>query len=105
MNDCTGLRAIATDGASGVGLAPPELLERALRISAVCGRHGLPVRAAAARFPLGHPAVAAVLLGLRSPSEVHDAVDQFHRPLPAALWDDLREAGLLGADVPFPEGS
>jgi len=85
--------------------APPELLERALRIAAVCGQHGLPVRAAAARFPLGHPAVAAVLLGLRSPYEVRDAVEQYHRRIPDALWDDLRKAGLLGADTPTPQGS
>ena len=85
--------------------APPELLERALRIAAVCGRHGLPVRAAAARFPRGHPAVAGVLLGLRSPYEVHDAVEQFHRRIPDTLWDDLRNAGLLDVDTPTPEGS
>jgi D-threo-aldose 1-dehydrogenase len=85
--------------------APTDLLERALRIAAVCERHDLPIRAAAARFPLGHPAVAAVLLGLRSPHEVRDAVEQFHRPVPDTLWDDLRDSGLLNADTPTPGGS
>ena len=102
----SGLLADPRPGATfDYAAAPDELVARALRIKAVCERHGLPVRAAAARFPLGHPAVVAVLLGLRSPYEVHDAVEQFHRPLPDALWDDLRDADLLNTHTPTPEGS
>jgi D-threo-aldose 1-dehydrogenase len=102
----TGLLADPRPGATfDYTAAPDALLARALRIKEVCEHHGLPVRTAAARFPLGHPAVAAVLLGLRSPYEVHDAVEQFQRRVPGALWDELRDAGLLGAHVPTPEGS
>ena len=48
--------------------APQPVLDRALRLQAVCERHGVPLRAAALRFPFGHPAVASVLTGARSPS-------------------------------------
>ncbi|MFJ8112377.1 aldo/keto reductase [Streptomyces sp. NPDC096132] len=81
---------------------PEGLLRHALRLQELCERHGVPLRAAAARFPLGHPAVAAVLIGLRSGEQVLDAVEQFRRPVPDALWHELRTAGLLEAGVPVP---
>jgi D-threo-aldose 1-dehydrogenase len=68
----------------------------------VCERHGVPLRAAALRFPFGHPAVAGVLLGCRSAAEVRDAVAMARATVPSVLWDDLRAAGLLAQDVPVP---
>lgn len=82
--------------------APRPVLERALRLLAVAERHGVPLRAAALRFPFGHPAVASVLTGARSPAEVSDTVEQLRRPVPDALWDDLRAEGLLPPDAPVP---
>ncbi|WP_030664208.1 aldo/keto reductase [Streptomyces rimosus] len=82
--------------------APREVLDRVLRIRAVTERHGVPLRAAALAFPFGHPAVASVLVGARSAAEVRDAAAQWRRPVPAALWDELRAEGLLGDDVPVP---
>ncbi|WP_127357433.1 aldo/keto reductase [Actinacidiphila soli] len=75
--------------------APGALLDRALRIQAVAGRHGVPLRAAALGFPLDHPAVASVLVGARSPYEIQDAAAMLRHPVPDALWDDLRAEGLL----------
>ncbi|MEU1485685.1 aldo/keto reductase [Streptomyces sp. NPDC005752] len=75
--------------------APAALLERALRIRDVAEGHGVPLRAAALRYPLRHPAVAGVLVGTRSPDEARDAAAQLRRPVPDALWADLRAAGLL----------
>ncbi|GAA0608133.1 aldo/keto reductase [Streptomyces crystallinus] len=69
--------------------APPALLARALRLKAVCERHGVPLRAAALAFPLRHPAVASVLVGARSAAEVRDAAELFGRPVPQALWEEL----------------
>ncbi|MEE1821473.1 aldo/keto reductase [Streptomyces sp. BE20] len=84
--------------------APAALVERARRMQEVCERHGVPLRAAAARFPFGHPAVAGVLIGLRTPDEVTDAVEQYSQPIPHGLWQDLRAEGLLPGDVPVPPG-
>ncbi|WP_328947004.1 aldo/keto reductase [Streptomyces sp. NBC_00250] len=82
--------------------APPDLLSRALDLRAVCERHGVPLRAAALRFPFGHPAVASVLVGTRSAAEARDAAAMLGHPVPDALWSELKERGLLPADVPTP---
>jgi D-threo-aldose 1-dehydrogenase len=67
--------------------APAALVERARAIEAACARYGVPLRAAAARFPLRDPAVAAVLIGARSPAEIADAVSLRAAVIPDALWD------------------
>ncbi|WP_259454059.1 aldo/keto reductase [Streptomyces ginkgonis] len=82
--------------------APAPLVRRALRIQEIAGRHGVPLRAAALRFPLGHPAVASVLVGARSAAEVRDAVAMFRHPIPDGLWEELRAEGLLPAHIPVP---
>lgn len=82
--------------------APQPVLDRALRLLAVSERHGVPLRAAALRFPFGHPAVAGLLAGARSPQEVRDTVEQLRRPIPQALWDELRAEGLLAPGTPVP---
>jgi D-threo-aldose 1-dehydrogenase len=82
--------------------APADLIERALAIRDVCARHDVPLRAVAVQFPLGHPAVATVLVGARSAEEVIDAVDMFSVDIPGQLWLDLKRAGLLPDEVPVP---
>lgn len=83
--------------------APDDLLQRALRIEAVAARHGVPLRAAALHYSLGHPAVAGALVGTRSAREVRDAADLLAQDVPTALWDDLLAEGLLPKDGPLPE--
>jgi D-threo-aldose 1-dehydrogenase len=73
--------------------APAALVRRALELEAACGRYGVPLRAAAARFPLRHPAVASVLIGARSAAEISDAIALRDLDIPAALWDDLAALG------------
>ena len=70
--------------------APPAVVERARRIGEACERHGVPLAAAALQFPLGHPAVACVLVGARSRAEVVLDVALFAHPVPDGLWDELR---------------
>ena len=82
--------------------APPEVVERARRLQAVCERHGVPLPAAALQFPLGHPAVASVVVGARSTAELDEDVGMFRWPIPAALWADLRRQGLIDAEAPTP---
>jgi D-threo-aldose 1-dehydrogenase len=92
----SGLLADPRPGATfDYAAAPDDLLQRALRVKAVCERHGVPLRAAALRFPLDHPAVRSVLVGARSAAEITDAAAMIAHPVPAALWDDLRTKGLL----------
>ena len=69
--------------------AGQELLGRALRMQQVCERYGVPLRAAAARYPLRQPAVAGVLLGLRDAAQVQDALAQYRLEIPEELWAEL----------------
>ena len=82
--------------------APPEILERVRRIAAVCQAHGTELATAAARFPLGHPAVASVVLGAVTTDEVARNVAAFDQPVPEGLWRDLVSEVLLRADAPTP---
>ena len=45
--------------------ASPEILARVARIEGICARFGVPLGAAAAQFPLGHPVITSVVLGAR----------------------------------------
>lgn len=82
--------------------APPEMLDRARAIKAVCDRHGVPLKAAALQFILAHPAVAAVIPGAASVAEVEENARMVEAPIPAALWPELKEAGLLDPAAPVP---
>ncbi len=82
--------------------APPEIVARVARVEAVCRAHGVPLPVAAVQFPLGHPAVASVILGATEPAEVERNVAALHNRVPAALWRDLIAEGLLRADAPMP---
>src|SRR4051812_48317730 len=59
--------------------APADVLARVHRIADVLERHATTLPAAAAQFPLAHPAVATVCLGARSAEQVERN---------AALFDD-----------------
>jgi D-threo-aldose 1-dehydrogenase len=75
-------------------------LERAHRIADVCQAHGVSLPQAAMAFPLAHPAVAGVVVGMRSAQEVRDDADLFAAGVPASLWGDLRNQGLLDDRTP-----
>jgi D-threo-aldose 1-dehydrogenase len=92
------------DGRGSYDYAPaaPELVERVRALAAVCASWDVPLQAAAVQFPLGHPAVACVLVGCRSAAEVEEDARLFELELPAGLWDELRAERLLPADVPVP---
>ena len=82
--------------------APPDVVERAQRLAAVCARHGVSLKAAAVQFPLAHPAVASVIAGVRSIEHLDEYDDLFRVPIPTALWDELREERLIPHEAPTP---
>jgi D-threo-aldose 1-dehydrogenase len=82
--------------------APPELVRRALDIADVCGEFGVPLRAAALRFPFGHPSVVSAVVGAATPAEVRDNAALFSYDIPDAMWASLVERGLLAEDIPLP---
>ena len=80
-------------------LASTTVRDRVARIEGVARTHGVPLRAAALQFALGHPVVSQVMVGVRSAAEVADAEAMFRQPVPAAFWSALQEQGLLAQDV------
>jgi D-threo-aldose 1-dehydrogenase len=82
--------------------APPEVVTRVNAIKAVCDSHRVPLAAAALQFPLAHPAVAAVIPGPRNVEELHANLGLMQTPIPARLWADLRDAGLLHPEAATP---
>lgn len=82
--------------------APAPLLERARKIREVCDRHGVPLKAAALQFPLGHPSVACVVVGCRSVDQLNESIRMFETEIPPALWQELKHKGLLREEAPTP---
>jgi D-threo-aldose 1-dehydrogenase len=86
------LAAPTPDATYDYAAAPGSLISRALRLQEICAQAGVPLRAAAARFPLAHPAVASVLIGARNAAEVTDAITLRGLDIPPELWKSLATA-------------
>ena len=86
------LAAPTPDATYDYAAAPGSLISRALRLQEICAESGVPLRAAAARFPLTHPAVASVLIGARNAAEVTDALTLRGLDIPPELWQSLATA-------------
>ncbi|MGI5351269.1 aldo/keto reductase [Streptomyces sp. CA-250714] len=82
--------------------ASAQLLRRAQQMADVCERYGVPLRAAALRFPFGHPSVVSAVVGAAAPEEVRDNARLTRRRIPTALWQQLVAEGLLDDDLPLP---
>ncbi len=82
--------------------ASPEVQARVRRLSEVCARHGVSLKAAALQFPLRHPAVKTILLGGRSVPHLEENIRLMQQPIPDGLWAELKALGLIGQDVPVP---
>lgn len=80
--------------------APQAVLDRVARIEAVCKRHGVRLIEAALQFPLQHPCVMSVIPGGQRPAEVESNRALLDVKIPAALWADLKQEGLMRADAP-----
>jgi len=82
--------------------ASEAILDRVGQIEAVCMAHGVKLAEAALAFPLAHPAVVSVIPGAVSPEQVRVNVENITKETPNALWRDLKDRGLVRADVPTP---
>jgi len=71
----------------------------------VCGRYGVPLPAAALQFPLAHPRVCTVLLGIRAIDELEKNLGWLDVPIPDDLWAELKHEGLLREDAPTPSSA
>jgi D-threo-aldose 1-dehydrogenase len=82
--------------------APPAIVKRTRELEAVCARHAVPLAAAALQFPLHHPAVISVAVGHERASEVARNLALLAQPVPAALWNEMKERALIPREAPTP---
>ena len=80
--------------------APPAVLAKAAALDAVCRRFDVPLAAAALQFPLAHPAVVSVIPGARDAAQLRQNAAWFELPIPPALWQALKQEGLLDERAP-----
>lgn len=75
--------------------AAPEVLAKAQQIHDAIRPYGVSVAAVGLQFPLRHPAVKAVLTGVRTAAELESNVTEFGAAIPQEVWADLESLGLI----------
>jgi len=75
--------------------APAEIIARTNRLHDVCDSFDVPLAAAAMQFPMMHPAVSSILIGVRTPEQIRTNVAWFEKEIPAQFWQTLRDEGLI----------
>jgi D-threo-aldose 1-dehydrogenase len=69
--------------------APEQVRDRVRRLTEICASYGVPLPAAALRYVLRNPVIAAVLVGARSPEEIRADAGYLDLEIPDALWGEL----------------
>lgn len=82
--------------------AGKAVLGRVERMEAVCARHGIALRAAALQFPLAHPAVKSLIIGMQSAAEYRDVQTCLDQPIPPQFWEEMRSEELIDGRAPLP---
>jgi D-threo-aldose 1-dehydrogenase len=82
--------------------APDALFARVAAIREICGRHEVPLPAAALQFCLGHPVVETVIPGARTARELRETLEWMEVEIPEALWQELKHEGLIAPAAPTP---
>ena len=85
----------ASDALYDYGPAPTELIARANAIADVCEEFGITLPDAALAYPLRHPAVVSVVVGMRTAEHVESAAERAATPIPDGFWRALSERGLV----------
>ena len=82
--------------------ASTELVDRAKRLTAVCSRHEVDLKATALQYVLAHPAVVSVIPGAQSVGELEENVAMAQADIPGSLWSDLKSEMLIPPDAVTP---
>lgn len=85
--------------------APADIVRRVDALAAVCREFDTPLQAAALQFPMAHPAVVSCIPGSRDAAQLRQNAAWFDRPIPPALWQALKQQGLIDERAPVDEGA
>lgn len=72
--------------------ADPDIIAQVEALRGVCDDYGVPLAAAAIRFPMRHPAATCVVIGAKTAAQLKQNVEWFDTDLPDAIWADLDTA-------------
>ncbi|GAA1717821.1 aldo/keto reductase [Brachybacterium phenoliresistens] len=81
------------DSSYEYGRVPREVWERAVALAETCREHGVSLPEAATHFPLRHPAIVNVTLGMRSPEQVASNLSRMQAQIPDELWEAIDAMG------------
>ncbi|MBK9747508.1 MAG: aldo/keto reductase [Chloroflexi bacterium] len=81
----------------------PAVLARVRALEAVCRHFEVPLHTVATQYPLAHPAVKALVVGFQSVREIQACLQALDQPIPAALWEQLRDDRLIVSEAPLPK--
>ena len=82
--------------------APPEIMDKTRKIEVVCSRHKITLKSAALQFPLAHPAVKSLVVGMVTPQEIDENLEALSAPIPPDFWGEIRALGLIDPAAPVP---
>jgi D-threo-aldose 1-dehydrogenase len=72
---------------------PPEVADQVRTMSAICERHGVPLRTAALQFSMRDPRITSTIVGMTQPERIAQTVELATRDLPDQLWAELDAVG------------
>lgn len=81
--------------------APDAVVERTMRMDAVCARYGVPLGAAALQFSMRDPRITSTVCGVTRPERVAETIAWATLPIPEPLWAELAACGF---DTDDPQG-
>ena len=96
---------LAGKGMYNYSAVPPPIAQRVAALERECASSGVSLKAAALQFVVAHPLVVSVIPGAGSASEVTDNRAALEEPIPASLWQRLKDCALLEAGVATPSES
>lgn len=78
--------------------APPAIVEKVQKLRNLSEKMNVPLTALALQYPLRHPAVTSVVIGAKTPSQLHENIDMFELEIREEVWRELRSDGLIHID-------
>lgn len=84
------------------GAIPRKIADRVTKLTALCEKHNVPIKAAALHFSLAHPAVVAIVPGSSKPGRIAEDAAAIAYNVPGVFWEELRTSGLISANAPLP---
>lgn len=82
------------------GNAPQHIVDRVEAMENIADLYDVPIAALALQFPLAHPQIVSVIPGIGNAVQAQETMRLFNMAIPASLWTDLRDVGLIRPDAP-----